>query len=464
MDASKFRADAASEEIMKFNEFIMDSMEKGPRWFQVGAAKYREMWAKGETVFPPAVVLDRGKSFSIPSRDKGMEIPCRALVPENGRDAKAVYMHIHGGGWVLSSEKDNDTLLAQMADIANVVVVSVGYRLAPEDPFPRGPEDCYDAAEWLIGNATDRFGVELQFIGGESAGAHLTMLTYLHLAKIRPDFHLSGLIFNYSPFDLSFLPQVHNFQTRGTLILDKELIEHFAEAFCPGMSLEQRRDPSVSPFYRDLRGLELPPAMFICGTEDCLLDDTVMMSAKWQMNGGTAVVRIFPGAPHGFTVLPQDQCAEAKEGVEANAEMNTAVAGIQGITGYTFSDGSLVWEAVSAAGSIISGGGRRFADGNKRLAILGDTVLQLALAEDWYDGTEPRAAFNRIRQEVSSNNNLNMIGLANNIDPFINLAGAQTTVSPATRAATVEAVIGAVYLDSSDMHMVKGAMRTLGLI
>ena len=61
----------------------------------------------------------------------------------------------------------NDTVLAQIADTANVVVVSVGYRLAPEDPFPKGPEDCYDAAKWLIDNAKDRFGVDLQFIGGE---------------------------------------------------------------------------------------------------------------------------------------------------------------------------------------------------------------------------------------------------------------------------------------------------------
>ncbi|KAL8721781.1 MAG: hypothetical protein Q9181_007636, partial [Wetmoreana brouardii] len=318
LDASKFQPGTGSEEVKKFNEFLIDKMKSGPKWFQVGAAKYREMRLKGETVFPPAVVLDRGKSFSIPSRDDGRPIPCRLMRPENGKEAKALFMHIHGGGWVLSSETETDVILAQIADDANVVVVSVGYRLAPENPYPKGPEDCFDAVEFLLDNAKQEFGVGLQFLGGESAGAHLAMLTYLHLEYSRPTFHLSGLVLNYGVFDLSFLPHVENYVKRDTLILDKELMEHYREAFCPGMSVEQLRDPSVSPLYHDFHGSPLPPVMFTCGTEDCLLDDTVMMSVKWQMGGGKAVVKIFPGAPHGFTLFPQDKFPEAKESFEAN--------------------------------------------------------------------------------------------------------------------------------------------------
>ena len=71
---------------------------------KVGAAKYREMRAKGETVLPPTVVLDRGKPFSIPSREKGRDIPCRVMSPQDGKKAKAVFIYIHGGGWVLSDE------------------------------------------------------------------------------------------------------------------------------------------------------------------------------------------------------------------------------------------------------------------------------------------------------------------------------------------------------------------------
>ncbi|KAL8919897.1 MAG: hypothetical protein Q9172_004745 [Xanthocarpia lactea] len=136
------------------------------------------------------------------------------------------------------------------------------------------------------------------------------------------------------------------------------------------------------------------------------------------------------------------------------------------------------------AGSLTSGGSRQFPDGNKRLAILGNTALHLVLAGDWYGGAAPRgttieipaqwvvadctnsAAFDRIRQQVGSNQNLNQIGNAKGLNAFVILAGAQAgqgTIPPATMAATVEAIIGAVYLDSNSMSTVMGVMSTLGL-
>lgn len=148
-------------------------------------------------------------------------------------------------------------------------------------------------------------------------------------------------------------------------------------------------------------------------------------------------------------------------------QFDHAVRSVEGIISYHFNDPYFVLEAVSAAGSLTFGGSRRFPDGNKRLAILGDTVLQLVLAGDWYDGAAPRAAYDRIRQQVASNQNLNQIGNTNGLNAFVILAGAQagqSTIPPATMAATVEAIIGAVYLDSNNMSTVMAVMSTLGLI
>lgn len=76
-------------------------------------------------------------------------------------------------------------------------------------------------------------------------------------------------------------------------------MEHWIEALCPRMCSKQLQDPSVSPFYWDLNGLQLPPTLFICGTEERLLDDTDMTVCRWLMHGGEAVVKLEPGARHG---------------------------------------------------------------------------------------------------------------------------------------------------------------------
>lgn len=66
-----------------------------------------------------------------------------------------------------SDLNSQDTYLKYMADHYELTVFSVGYRLAPENPWPAGGEDCYDAAEWLVKNGPSVFGGELMFTGGE---------------------------------------------------------------------------------------------------------------------------------------------------------------------------------------------------------------------------------------------------------------------------------------------------------
>jgi acetyl esterase/lipase len=60
-----------------------------------------------------------------------------------------------------------DPLLQTIANDGNLAVISVGYRLAPEHPFPAGPQDCFDAVDWLVRNSREYFGKEMLFIGGE---------------------------------------------------------------------------------------------------------------------------------------------------------------------------------------------------------------------------------------------------------------------------------------------------------
>jgi acetyl esterase/lipase len=92
-------------------------------------------------------------------------------------------------------------------------------------------------------------------------------------------------------------------------------MKQFFDAFVPNTSAEDRKDPSISPYYENLEPFRgrLPAALFTCGTEDPLLDDTIVMSTKWMMAGGTAVVKIYPGAPHGFIEFSSAMLNEAGE-------------------------------------------------------------------------------------------------------------------------------------------------------
>lgn len=324
IDPKVFDPASISTDTHAFNKKLMDTMHGAPKWYEVGAARYREMRARGETPLPAATLLDSAEQISIPSRDSGRDIPCRILKPTNDKPVSAVYMHIHGGGWVLQSEQSSDIVLQDIANTNGVLMFSVGYRLAPEDPFPAGPDDCYDSAEWLIKNALSKLGAPLKYIGGESAGGHLSMLVMLHLLhhkeSVFSSFNFAGLLLHFGCYDLTFLPSTYTFNPPEVLVLDKDLMDHYIEVFLPGMSLEEKRRPEVSPLYADLQKLRgrLPPALFTCGTADCLLDDTIFMTAKYQMAGAETEVLIVPGAPHGYCMYPKDtKGAQADVAMEA---------------------------------------------------------------------------------------------------------------------------------------------------
>ncbi|KAI5364774.1 Putative alpha/beta hydrolase-3 [Septoria linicola] len=312
LSSAKFSPSAISPQTQAFNDNLIKVMNAGPKWYEVGAEKYRQMRWNGETPMPRPTVLQEGQNITLPSREAGRNIPCRIFKPENNKTPRGVFYHIHGGGWVLQSEHYQDLMLKRYSDEADLVIVSVGYRLAPENPFPQGNEDCFDVGEYLVVNAEKEFGAKLKFMGGDSAGAHLSVLTTFKLLETRPDFAFAGLVLNFGAYDLSgCLPQAHHFDL--PLVLDLDILHKYFAAYLPGKSLDERRDPWISPLYANLNKLKLPPALFTCGTLDLLLDDSVFMSSKWAMSGAESILKIYPGAPHGFSFFPVGGTEQTEE-------------------------------------------------------------------------------------------------------------------------------------------------------
>jgi acetyl esterase/lipase len=254
---------------------------------------------EGEGIYPAPVFLPEARTLEIAG--PAGPLPLRVLAPEDR--STGVFLHFHGGGWTLGENDMQDPRLMRLVRETGLTAVSVGYRLAPEHPYPAGPDDCEAAALWLVGEEGKTLaGNGPLAVGGDSAGAHLAAVTLL---RLRDRHGISGAfsaaVLQYGGFDLSMTPSQRLWGDRN-LVLSGPILHWFADQFLPGYDREQRRDPDISPLFADLHGM--PPAIFTVGTQDALLDDTLFMEARWRMAGGATELRIWQEAPHGFLNLP----------------------------------------------------------------------------------------------------------------------------------------------------------------
>ena len=250
--------------------------------------------SQGELLGSPPVRLDEvAQERRIPGPHG--HVPLRVFVPET---VNGVYLHFHGGGWVSGSHDGQDEQLWVYAQAASMVVVSAGYRLAPEHPYPVPNDDCEAAALWLAENAQAEFGSASLAIGGESAGAHLAVVTLLRMRDRHNYTDFRGAALTYGVYDLRHSPSSRNWGERP-LVLTTPLMRWYVDQYVPP---ERRDTPDVSPLFASLH--HLPPAIFTVGTEDPLLDDTLFMAARWRAVGNETVLRVYPGAPHGFDTFP----------------------------------------------------------------------------------------------------------------------------------------------------------------
>ena len=286
------------EETLAFNEQLRQVLSSLPGIETVPVELTRRSRYEGHSVFPAPVFVDEARWVDVPSRGGGLR--ARVIAPEG--EAVGVYLHLHGGGWTIGAADLQDVLLAQLARETQLVVASLEYRLAPEHPYPAGPDDCEDAALWLVDGGAQELGAPAALaIGGESAGGQLAAATLLRLRDrhgIGDAFRAANLV--YGAFDLSGTPSRR--LVLDALVLTDPGMNWFTECFLPGYDPEQRRDPDISPLYADLTGL--PPAHFLVGTADPLLDDTLFMAARWEAAGNETELRVYADGVHGFNAFP----------------------------------------------------------------------------------------------------------------------------------------------------------------
>jgi len=236
----------------------------------------------------------------------GRSARVRILRPA-GPTVHAVYLDIHGGGFYLGSAAMGDRRNQRAADRLGVVVVSVDYRLAPEHPWPAGPDDCETAARWLLDHAQAEFGTDRLLIGGGSAGATLAMTTLLRLRDADRHRRFVGANLVYGVYDLS------ESAPSGRVGADRS--RPYREAYLGHVAPAERTRPDISPLYGDLSGL--PPALLTVGTRDDLFEDSLALAMRLSAAGSDVELHVYPESPHGFNVFPTAMAAAANDHIEA---------------------------------------------------------------------------------------------------------------------------------------------------
>lgn len=226
------------------------------------------------------------------------DVPVRVYTPGEGT-AYGLLVYLHGGAFFLGSLDTHDHIARSLAKETGHIVVSVGYRLAPEHAYPAGLTDCYGVVQWAAANG-DQLGWDggnLVVAGDSSGGTFVAAV----VAMAHDDGFdaITHQVLYYPSLDLDFDVQRYpslrdnavgfGLETAGLAPFNAFYLDSGADP----------ADPLVSPVKRaDLRGL--PPALVITGEFDPLRDEGELYGRRLQEAGVPAKVSRYAGAGHGF--------------------------------------------------------------------------------------------------------------------------------------------------------------------
>ncbi|MGI4744811.1 MAG: alpha/beta hydrolase, partial [Janthinobacterium lividum] len=238
------------------------------------------------------------------------DIEVRVFTPNGGEEdtLHPALLHLHGGGYVAGAARGQDAAHASLAAELGCVIASVDYRLAPESPHPGPVEDAYAGLKWLYDEART-LGVDRTRIavGGESAGGGLAAALAL-LARDRDEVPIvfQHLIYPMLDDRTGTLGEPH--PSAGEFIWTPEF-NRFGWASLLG---HEPGLPTTSPYAAPARAVDLsrlPPAFISVGALDLFIDEDIEYARRLIRAGVPTELHVFPGAFHGFDMVPTARTA-----------------------------------------------------------------------------------------------------------------------------------------------------------
>lgn len=279
------------------------------------ALSYGEIHVNSSRVFANIKALDPMKPFykTIDTKiyNGEHEVPIRIYMPGEDVSQAAgmsgntlpVLLFMHGGGWITETVDNYDRVCAALAKNTGQAVVSVGYRLAPEFPFPAGLEDCYAVAKAIY---TNRFLLNIDperiTLIGDSAGGNLTAAISL-MARDLGDFMPKRQILIYPALnnDYSESSPYPSVMENGTdFLLTQQKLVQYLDLY--QSSPEDRQSPYFAPLLaKDFS--HQPRTLIITGEYDPLRDEGEAYGKKLEAAGVDVEVHRIKDALHGFFAL-----------------------------------------------------------------------------------------------------------------------------------------------------------------
>lgn len=241
---------------------------------------------------PPMVRIDE-HSLAVP----GGAVPLRVLVPLERTAGVIVYYH--GGGWVVGSIDESDTVARKLAERTSCAVVLVDYRLAPEHRYPVAVDDSYAALEWVGEHLAEIAGPGAPlFVAGDSAGGNLAAVMALR-ARDRGGPPIAAQILIYPVTDADF-ERPSYIDPGNQLLLTREAMVWFWDHYAPDAA--QRTEADASPMRAaDLAGL--PPAVVMTAEHDVLRDEGEAYAERLREAGVAVNFMRHEGQTHGFFTM-----------------------------------------------------------------------------------------------------------------------------------------------------------------
>jgi len=228
---------------------------------------------------PPGTIVEQADAGGVPAE----------WVVADAVPASRVLMYLHGGAYQIGSPATLRHMIALVSAAAQVRVLSVDYRLAPEHPFPAAVDDALAAFRYLLRSGIAPTSLA---IAGDSAGGGLALATLIALRDSSEPLPIAAVAL--SPWtDLALTGESLRTRADVEIMLNPAGMPETAETYLAGAD---PRHPYASPLYADLHGL--PPVLIQVGDAEVILDDSTRFAAKARTAGVDVTLEVWDDMPH----------------------------------------------------------------------------------------------------------------------------------------------------------------------